>query len=100
MTKWITTDTGLITGVVTGVFRCPQAFPTLEVADAPDGLAPGWALNGSAWEPGAALIASETEASNDATERTAVKAVYAALKAGTATNAQAQRAIAYLLKRS
>lgn len=100
MTKWITTDTGTITGVVTGAYLCAQTFPTLEVADAPAELGPGWALNGTVWGPGAALIASETEASNDATERTAVKAVYAALKAGTATNAQAQRAIAYLLKRS
>lgn len=73
MTKWITTDTGLITGVVTGVFLCQQAFPTLEVADAPDGLVPGWTLNGSVWEPGAALLASDALALANAAKKAALK---------------------------
>lgn len=100
MTLYITTDNGLVTGTITGAFRCAQLFPTIEVADAPAELDVGWTNQGGTWVKSAALLAQEAAEADDTAERTTVKAAYATLKAGTATNAQVQRAVAYLLKRS
>lgn len=97
--KHLTTDTGLDTGIVTGVFRCAQVFPTIEVPDATV-VDVGWTKNGGgAWVKGAALLAQETADGNDATKRTQLKNAISTFQSGTATNAQVQDALAFLLRK-
>jgi hypothetical protein len=93
--KHATPSTG--NGPLTAVFSGPQTFATQEV---PDHCLPGYELIGGTWQKGAVLLAAEQEATDDAAERQALKNAYALFKAGTATNAQIQRAIAYLLKKT
>jgi hypothetical protein len=93
--KHATPSTG--NGPLTGVFSAPQVFATQAV---PDHCEPGYELVNGTWQKGAALLAAEQEATEDAAERATLKNAYALFKAGTATNAQIQRAIAYLLKKT
>lgn len=93
--KHATPSTG--NGPLTGIFSGPQPFATQQV---PDACEPGYELVNGTWQKGAALLAVEQDATDDASERTALRNAYATFKAGTATNAQVQRAIAYLLKRA
>jgi hypothetical protein len=87
----------LSNGVVTGLFSGPQVFDTVTV---PDQVQIGWEQVGGVWQKGSAMLLAEQEAADDAVERAALKNAYALFKAGTATNAQIQRAIAYLLKKT
>lgn len=84
-------------GPLDGVYRCPQAFPTQPV---PDHCDHGYEFINGTWQKGAALLASEKDESDDVIERSALRSAIATFKAGTATMAQVQRAIAYLLKKT
>jgi hypothetical protein len=93
--KYATPSTG--SGPLTGIFSAPQVFATQEV---PDHCELGYELIAGSWQKGAALLTAEEEANSDASERTVLRNAIALFKAGTATNAQIQRAIAYLLKKT
>lgn len=93
--RWITTDGN---GVVNGVFRCPQStFPTTEVAD--DAVDIGWVKTNGTWGKGAALLQQEITDGNDVTKRAQLKSAIAKFEAHAATNAEAQDAIAFLLRK-
>lgn len=86
-------------GPLTGLYRCPQIFPTQEV---PEECDLGWEKIDGTWQKGAALLAQEEEAADDTTERQTVKNFIAALKAGTGPTVErlvrTERVCAYLLK--
>lgn len=94
--KHATTTDGTITGVITGVFATPQPFPTVQV---PDHVGTGWQRVNGTWRKSDAQAAAEQEEADNAAEAETLKAAIATFRAGTATSAQVQRAIAYLLKR-
>lgn len=78
-------------GIITGIFRCPQAFPTEEVADLPDNADCGWWKPNGTWQPSDELQATEAAAAARAVKLNNVKTSVATLRAW-ATDAESATA--------
>lgn len=67
-------------GIITGIYGCPQAFPTEEVPDLPANAECGWWKPNGSWQPSDELQATEAAAAARAVKLGNVKTAVPTLR--------------------